>query len=87
VHAAVYVRPIDTRPSPSRRGYGRVWRKIRQRVLDNYGIPREEQHRYDVDHRPPYDPEVEANHLAYDLVPMLRAEHSRKTAVERRQNV
>lgn len=62
--------------------YGRGWRRIREAVLRQAGIPREEWHRYAVDHRPPYNPDVEPNHWAYTLVPMLVEEHNRKTATE-----
>ncbi len=69
-----------SRPSASRRGYGRGWQRIRARVLTASGIPQSDWPLYDVDHRPPYDPDVEPDHSKYELVPMLRSEHSRKTA-------
>lgn len=70
------------RRSAARRGYGRGWRRIRERALTSYGIPRHDWPLYDIDHRPPYDPDVEPNHSRYTLVPMLRSNHSRKTARE-----
>ncbi len=70
----------DDRPSAARRGYGSEWRKIRAEVLERAGIPRSEWTRYDVDHRPPYDPAVEPDHRKYRLVPMLHDEHSEKTS-------
>lgn len=73
-------RPKDTRSSSAARGYGNRWRKIRERVLAAHGIPRSQWPQYDVDHRPPYNPEVEPDHNRYQLTPMLRSEHSRKTA-------
>jgi hypothetical protein len=77
------VRARDHRPSPAKRGYGREWReKIRPRVLREHGIPRDQWHLYDVDHNPPYDPDVEPDHIKYQLVPRLRPDHSRKTARE-----
>ena len=51
-------------------------------MLRQNGIPKEDWHKYDVDHRPAYDPEVEPDHNRYTLVPMLRSDHSRKTAKE-----
>ncbi len=79
-HVPERKRSVDSRPSPSKRGYGRQWRKIRERVLREYGIPKEHWHLYDVDHEPPYDPDVEPDHTRYTLTPRLHAEHSRKTA-------
>lgn len=79
-HVRKTVRTKDTRPSPSKRGYGRQWQKIRERVLREYGIPKERWYLYDVDHEPPYDPAVEPDHTKYLLTPRLHAEHSRKTA-------
>jgi 5-methylcytosine-specific restriction protein A len=70
------------RQSAARRGYNRRWQRIRARVLAAAGIPQRDWPLYDVDHRPPYDPELEPDHSKYELVPMLRAEHSRKTARE-----
>lgn len=83
-HAHLYTpyRSRKRRPSSSKRGYGRAWAKIRARVLREYGIPRERWPLYDVDHRPPYNPDVEPDHNKYTLVPMLRGEHSRKTIRE-----
>lgn len=62
--------------------YGRPWRRIRSEVLAAHGIPRDQWHRYHVDHRPAYDPAIEPDHRKYDLVPMLAEEHNRKTARE-----
>lgn len=74
-------RSKDTRPSRSRRGYNWYWYKvIRPKVLKNYGIPKENWHLYDVDHEPPYNPDIESDHEKYTLIPRLRSEHSRKTA-------
>jgi len=70
------------RESPSARGYGGTWRKIREEVLQGSGIPRHLWPEYDVDHNPPYNPEIEPDHRKYVLVPRLRSEHSRKTATE-----
>lgn len=49
-------------------------------MLSAYGVPPREWHLYDVDHRPKYDAAREPDHRKYELVPMLRGEHSRKTA-------
>lgn len=68
------------RPSPSKRGYGREWQRIRRQVLREHGIPKEDWPLYDVDHVPAYNPDVEPDHRKYTLVPRLRPEHSRKTA-------
>ena len=68
------------RPTAAARGYDAQWRKIRARVLANAGIPKSQWHLYDVDHTPPYDPTVEPDHLKYELVPILHAKHSKKTA-------
>lgn len=84
-HARFYIpfnRPVDERYSASRRGYGRGWRVIRERILAAYGIPRERWIYYDVDHVPAYDPEREPDHNKYQLIPRLHAEHSRKTVLE-----
>lgn len=71
----------ETRPSRSKRGYDSYWYKVvRPRVLFANGIPRDRWHLYDVDHRPAYNPAIEPDHWKYQLVPMLRAEHSRKTS-------
>jgi len=69
----------DDRPSPSARGYGYAWRRIREKVLKDWNIPREDWPLYDIDHTPPYDPTV---HTKYKLTPRLHADHSRKTATE-----
>lgn len=65
---------------PSRPQYGSEWRKIRKEVLFAYGISESEHHLYDVDHRPAYNAAIEPDHRKYELVPMLHANHSRKTA-------
>jgi hypothetical protein len=70
----------EARPSRSRRGYTNEWRRIREEVLASHGIPRQEWPLYDVDHNPPYNASVEPDHRRYHLVPLLRSEHSRKTA-------
>ena len=70
----------DARKSAARRGYGHKWRKIREEVLSRAGIPQHHWYLYDVDHNPPYDPDVEPDHRKYELVPLLHAEHSWKTA-------
>lgn len=72
----------QSRPSPSSRGYDGRWRKIRARVLEAAGIPKEAWHLYAVDHNPPYDQAVDPDHTHYELVPRLIAEHNRKTARE-----
>lgn len=71
-----------SRPPSSRRGYGAEWRKVRASILAAYGIPRDQWHRYHVDHRPPYNPDIEPDHTKYQLVPMLAGDHSRKTIRE-----
>lgn len=75
-------RAPDTRAPASRRGYGAEWRRIRAEVLTAHGIPRDQWSRYHVDHRPAYNPDVEPDHRKYQLVPMLAADHNRKTAQE-----
>ncbi len=70
---------------PSRSGgksYAHGWRKVRERVLREAGIPKDLWSQYDVDHNPPYDPSVEPDHYLYELIPRLHADHSRKTANE-----
>ena len=64
------------------RGYGPEWKEIRARVLRAHGVPEDQWHLWTVDHRPVYDRDKEPNHNMYELVPMLRTEHSRKTARE-----
>ena len=89
VHVYLYVpfvRGNDDRPSAARRGYGRGWRQIRERVLLAAGIARADWPKYDVDHNPPYNPEVEPRHEAYVLIPRLHADHSRKTRREGRSS-
>lgn len=83
-HAAGFAvsRMKDNRSSAARRGYGAEWRRIREAVLGQAGIPRSEYSRYDVDHNPPYDPEREPDHRKYQLIPRLHADHSRKTVCE-----
>ena len=75
-------RTADARQSPGDRGYGYKWHKIREQVLKEYSIPREQWSLYAVDHNPPYNPEVEPDHTKYDLVPRLIDEHNRKTATQ-----
>lgn len=70
----------DRRPSSSVRGYGRTWRRVRERTLRAHGIPPDRWPLYAVDHNPPYDPEIDPNHNHYTLIPRLIAEHNRKTA-------
>ncbi len=74
-------RPKDDRPSlysPQR--YGREWPKIRRIVLLQHGIPEAEHHLWNVDHTPRYDKAIEPDHWKYQLTPMLKSDHSRKTA-------
>lgn len=73
-------RKTDRRPSRSKRGYTNEWRRVREEVLGRSGIPRSDWPLYDVDHEPPYDPAVEPDHRRYTLTPLLRSQHSRKTA-------
>jgi hypothetical protein len=68
------------RPSSGKRGYGPQWRRIRERILRIFGIPRQDWHLWDVDHSPPYDPAIEPDHLKYTLTPRQHADHSSKTA-------
>lgn len=75
-------RKRDERPSSSSRGYGPEWRRVRARVLADWGIPEEDWPLYHVDHNPPYNKEVEPDHNAYELIPRLISEHNRKTATE-----
>lgn len=75
-------KPKDTRPTSVERGYDREWRRVRREVLKEHGIPQWEWKLYDVDHNPPYDPSVQTDHRAYNLIPRLKADHSRKTATE-----
>jgi len=68
------------KPRPAyQRGHDQEWKRIRIEVLKQYGIPPEDWRKYVIDHRPPYDAEVEPNHRCYTLVPMLRGKHSTKT--------
>jgi hypothetical protein len=73
------MRGDDNRPNASQRGYGSEWRRIRARVLREYGIPQAEWRLYEVHHRPEYNPAIEPDHRCYELIPMLKAEHSRIT--------
>lgn len=73
-------RKPDTRANSGKRGYGTTWRKIRAKVLSDWGIPKERWHLYDVDHNPAYNAEIEPDHTKYNLIPRLHADHSRKTA-------
>lgn len=74
-------RPKDNRKPAFRRGYDHTWRKVRIQVLTDAGIPKEAWPLYDVDHNPPYNPAIEADHTKYTLIPRLHADHSRKTAL------
>jgi len=69
----------EKRPHSGARGYGPVWRKVRAEVLRAAGIPENEWHKWAVDHRPRYNPELEPDRRKYELVPMLRGSHSSKT--------
>lgn len=75
------------RKSSAKRGYGREWRRIREQVLTSHGIPPYDWGKYDVDHRPPYDPAVEPDHLKYELVPMLHEDHSKKTIGDTKKGI
>ncbi len=68
------------RQNAGERGYGAEWRAIRAEVLTRHGIPRHQWHLYAVDHRPRYNKAIEPDHRKYELVPMLKSEHNRKTA-------
>lgn len=70
------------RGNSAKRGYGHEWRKIRIEVLKANNVPIELWPEYDVDHNPPYNPDVESNHRMYTLIPRLRSDHSKKTAKE-----
>jgi len=72
----------DDRPSPSARGYDNEWKKIREDVLRQHGIPESEWPNYDIDHRPTYNQAIEPDHRRYQLTPLLHGEHSQKTALE-----
>ena len=74
--------PPENRETPAKRGYDSVWRKVRAEVLTEARIPKEDWKLYDVDHTPAYDKDVEPDHRRYTLTPMLKADHSRKTAKE-----
>ena len=62
--------------------YGPEWAKIRAEVLTAHDIPRERWTLYDIDHSPIYNPDIQPDHRAYKLTPLLHGEHSRKTATE-----
>jgi len=70
-------RTIETRPSSATRGYNSNWQTIRDEVLQAHGIPKSERPSYDVHHTPEYNPEIEPNHRAYKLTPLLHEVHSR----------
>lgn len=72
----------SVRPPAHRRGYDAKWRKVRAEVLRAAGIPEGEWHNYVVDHRPRYNPVLEPDHWKYELVPMLRGSHSKKTVFQ-----
>lgn len=72
---------VDNRLGASARGYDANWRKVRAEVLTSAGIPETDWPKYVVDHRPPYNPAIEPDHRKYQLVPMLKADHSRKTVL------
>lgn len=72
-------RGLERRENASRRGYGHEWRKIRIEALKRFGIPEYQWPQYDIDHNPRYNPAIEPNHRRYELIPRLRADHSRKT--------
>jgi ribosomal protein L37E len=72
----------STRPNSNKRGYDYSWRKIREQVLRDQGIPQAQWPLYAVDHNPPYNPEIEPDHTKYDLVPRLIEDHNSKTARE-----
>ena len=73
-------KPKDTRKPSFKRGYDHEWRKVRAEVLRDHGIPQSDWHLFDIDHRPAYNKEIEPDHRAYELIPMLHVDHSRKTA-------
>ena len=73
---------VNPRLSASARGYDHTWRKIRESVLRDAGIPEDQWPLYDVDHNPPYNPSIEPDHTAYTLIPRLKSSHSHKTATE-----
>lgn len=71
---------LRTHRSYAAQGRHRLPRKLREMTLSRANIPRLDWHKYAVDHRPKYDPAVEPDHMKYELVPMLLADHNRKTA-------
>jgi hypothetical protein len=73
------VRADRERPHSGLRGYVPEWRKVRAEVLRAAGIPESEWSLWSVDHRPRYNPAIEADHRKYELVAMLRGSHSSKT--------
>jgi hypothetical protein len=74
-----YIRPSDNRPSAATRGYDKAWRRIRDSVLREAGIPKADWPLYDVHHTPDYDPAIEPDHRQYTLTPLLHTEHARET--------
>lgn len=85
VHASL--RPVPRKPDKYRgnaaaRGYGDEWRKIRVEILRAAGIPASEWPQYDIDHVPRYNATIEPDHRKYNLIPRLRAVHSRKTIAQ-----
>jgi hypothetical protein len=88
-HAGEYVpwagraRGKDNRPGATRRGYGAKRKAIRERVLRDAGIPKDEWALWDVHHNPPYDPAYSADHADYQLIPLRHGSHSRETVQDR----
>lgn len=72
-------RQPDQRESAAKRGYGSEWRKVREEVLQDWGIPKDQWSKYDVDHILSYDPDKEPDHRKYTLIPRVHSEHSKKT--------
>jgi hypothetical protein len=81
------VKQTDLRPTAARRGYDNNWKRIREKVLIDAGIPQNERHLYDVHHTPDYNPEVESDHGRYKLTPMLHREHSKHTKKSKKVNI
>ena len=79
-------RPADTRPSAPRRGYGRLWRKIRMTVLRREPLCRRcaaegrARPATEVDHVVPLA--RGGTHAAGNLQPLCKPCHSRKTKRE-----
>ena len=82
-----YPRSPNNRPSAAARGYNSQWQAIRAEVLSGTSIPRELWPMYDVHHEPSYNPAIEPDHRAYNLIVMLRSEHSRETGRSRGRRV